>query len=127
MKLSMKRETARAQWRCSSQTDIKLFYKMLGWLNIAVQLMFPVAAAFTPVVTARADDTAQTTARTRPYVLGPGETVRGVARRYQLTVAQLKKSTSFEHSSAPLNNFKLAMNSTFRFCLQWTVSLLPVI
>ncbi|MBC8948972.1 MULTISPECIES: inverse autotransporter beta domain-containing protein [Xenorhabdus] len=69
--------------------------KRVAWVNIVTQLAFPVAGAFTPVIaTAETLSTFQNETwglPTEPYVLKSGENVKIVAKRYGLTVSDLKK------------------------------------
>ena len=82
-----------------SASEIKIgksYIRAIAHLNIGMQVVFPLALSFTPVMVARAETeekkflTARAPAKTIPYVLQPGDTVAGVAEKYQLTVAQLK-------------------------------------
>ncbi|MDC9607288.1 inverse autotransporter beta domain-containing protein [Xenorhabdus griffiniae] len=69
--------------------------KRVAWVNIMAQLAFPIAGAFTPViVAAKTPSTFQNekwVLPTEPYVLKSGETVKNIAKRYGLTVSDLKK------------------------------------
>ncbi|MBT1866613.1 MULTISPECIES: inverse autotransporter beta domain-containing protein [Enterobacter] len=72
-------------------------------MNILIQLLFPLAGAFTPAIVAAAGNpSVQTLAkRTRPYVLGHGETVSTVALRFKLSVSDLKKLNQLRTFSKP--------------------------
>lgn len=59
----------------------------LTWLNICIQLALPVMAGVAPAVHAAAINDIRTTT----YTLGRGESAASVAKKYQLTVAELKK------------------------------------
>lgn len=72
-----------------------VFFKKLVWFNIFVQTMLPFSLAFTPVMLARADEAVPDFDKTHPYTLLPGESVQSVAKRYNLSVAQLKKVNQF--------------------------------
>ncbi|WP_338883597.1 inverse autotransporter beta domain-containing protein [Xenorhabdus sp. TH1] len=67
----------------------------VAWVNIMAQLAFPIAGAFTPViVAAKTPSTFQNekwVLPTESYVLKSGETVKSIAKRYGLTVSDLKK------------------------------------
>ncbi|MDC9597024.1 inverse autotransporter beta domain-containing protein [Xenorhabdus anantnagensis] len=69
--------------------------KRVAWVNIITQLVFPIAGAFTPAIaTAKTHSTFQNEKWALPtahYVLKSGETVNSVAKRYGLTVSDLKK------------------------------------
>ena len=69
------------------------------WLNILMQLLFPVACTFTPaIVHAQATTVvnAQDAERaTRVYTLSRGESVQSVARQYHLSVEELRKLNQF--------------------------------
>ncbi|CDG22986.1 putative invasin [Xenorhabdus poinarii G6] len=71
------------------------FLKHVAWMNIATQCVFPIAVAFTPVLaTAKTDSTFQNEKwglPTEHYVLKSGETVSSIAKRYGLSVPDLKK------------------------------------
>ena len=70
--------------------------RAIAHLNIGMQVVFPLALSFTPMMVARAETgekkffTAATAAKTVPYVLQPSDTLAQVAEKYHLTVAQLK-------------------------------------
>ncbi|MDX7990221.1 inverse autotransporter beta domain-containing protein [Xenorhabdus littoralis] len=69
--------------------------KRVAWVNIVTQFVFPVACVFTPTLTnAETQTTSQNeilALSTEPYILKSGETVNTVAKRYGLTVTDLKK------------------------------------
>ncbi|MBI6549334.1 inverse autotransporter beta domain-containing protein [Xenorhabdus lircayensis] len=69
--------------------------KRVAWVNIITQFVFPVAAAFTStIVTAKTHTTFQNekwAILTEPYILTSGETVNTIAKRYGLTVTELKE------------------------------------
>jgi len=78
--------------------------RRLAWMNIAIQTLFPLACAFTPVMAASADKhiTAhQEVVDVRPYTLQKGETVATVASRAEMTVQALKKLNQFRVFSKP--------------------------
>lgn len=59
----------------------------LTWLNICIQLALPVMAGVAPAVHAAAMNDIRTTT----YTLGSGESAASVAKKYNLTVTELKK------------------------------------
>ncbi|EDQ0843024.1 hypothetical protein CQW45_001908 [Salmonella enterica subsp. enterica serovar Braenderup str. CFSAN001755] len=92
----------RVQCKSTPATDISPLTRLIrrvAWFNIMTQALFPVAAAFTPAVLARADDThflqSQVQSPTTIYTLGDGETVDSVAAKFGITVAQLKALNQF--------------------------------
>ncbi|WP_279205515.1 inverse autotransporter beta domain-containing protein [Obesumbacterium proteus] len=70
--------------------------RAIAHLNIGMQVVFPLALSFTPMMVARAETgekkffAAATAAKTIPYVLQPSDTLAQVAEKHHLTVAQLK-------------------------------------
>lgn len=64
----------------------RVFSVSLVWLNIAVQTAFPLAVAFTPAITAAAPQQ-----RTQVYTLAAGENAASVAKKYNLTLEQLRQ------------------------------------
>ncbi len=85
--------------------------RRLAWANIVVQLTFPVAGVFTPVMAAEKNRAAQEDERVLrqpvvPYTLTAGESVNTVAKRYHLTVTQLKKLNQFRTFSKPFTALK---------------------
>lgn len=67
--------------------------KFLAWLNIGVQAAFPLAIAFSPaVVNARLfEHTEAMRLNTNVYTLGKGENVTSVAKKYNISVEELRK------------------------------------
>ncbi|MDL4916266.1 MAG: inverse autotransporter beta domain-containing protein, partial [Enterobacterales bacterium endosymbiont of Blomia tropicalis] len=73
-----------------------------AWLNIVIQLAFPLAGAFTPVMAAEhktrhflSQSGDEVPLRTRPYTLAPGESVAPVAKKYNMTVEALRRLNQF--------------------------------
>ena len=86
-------------------------FKRLAWANIVVQLTFPVAGVFTPVMAAEKSRAALGDEQVLrqpvvPYTLAAGESVNSVAKRYHLTVTQLKKLNQFRTFSKPFTALK---------------------
>lgn len=79
--------------------------KRVAWVNIITQFVFPVAGTFAPAIaSAKTQATFQNEklARpTEPYILKSGETVSTVAKRYGLTVTDLKKINQLRTFSKP--------------------------
>ena len=72
--------------------------RLIVWLNIVLQFLLPLASAFTPAiaharsaVTVRAD----ASSHTQVYTLARGESVQSVAKKYHLTVEELRKLNQF--------------------------------
>ncbi|MDL4915034.1 MAG: inverse autotransporter beta domain-containing protein [Enterobacterales bacterium endosymbiont of Blomia tropicalis] len=73
-----------------------------AWLNIAIQLAFPLAGAFTPVMAAEnktqhflPQSGEALSLHTRPRTLAPGESVASVAKKYNMTVEALRRLNQF--------------------------------
>ncbi|VXC55500.1 conserved hypothetical protein [Enterobacterales bacterium 8AC] len=75
------------------------------WVNIVLQLLLPLSLSFYPAIAnmlTPAPDTAPAEPlETVPYTLAPGETVSQVAKKYHLTVGELKKVNQFRAFSKP--------------------------
>ena len=75
--------------------------RLIVWLTIFLQFFFPLAGTFTPTIThARNTDNAiisagNSQAKTRVYTLSEGENVQSVAKKYRLTVEELRKLNQF--------------------------------
>ncbi|MGX8940373.1 DUF1187 family protein [Symbiopectobacterium sp. Eva_TO] len=71
--------------------------RRLAWLNIAVQAAFPLAVAFTPVMAGAGElhflqqPAPLSAQRTQVYNLGAGETAASVAKKFHLTLDQLRE------------------------------------
>ena len=90
----------------SNPVVLKPLVRYLTWLNIGVQVLFPLASVFTPTVVAASDKTTTDynvipQSRTVPWVLEPNESVSDVALRYNLSVAALKNLNQFRTFSKP--------------------------
>ncbi|EAN2043936.1 invasin [Salmonella enterica] len=86
--------------------------KLLVWPNIVIQALFPLAVAFTPVIAgaeqhflqlAAAPESAQST---QVYTLGVGETAASVAKKYNLTLEQLRGLNQFRTFAHGLNGLR---------------------
>ncbi|MCX8959954.1 hypothetical protein EHW64_01835 [Erwinia psidii] len=80
--------------------QVPFHIKLFVWLNIGIQTVFPLAAAFTPVSAGAGSSerlltTGQSMMQTRPYTLAPGETSTTVAKKYNMTPEALKKLNQF--------------------------------
>ncbi|CQJ05226.1 Ig domain-containing protein [Yersinia frederiksenii] len=68
--------------------------RRVAWGTLLLQLFVPLSASFSPVIAAMKVSQATTTlsySSTEPYVLGLGETIDIVAKKYGITVDELKK------------------------------------
>ncbi|MBN3263363.1 inverse autotransporter beta domain-containing protein, partial [Pectobacterium brasiliense] len=83
------------------------FLRRIAWLNIIVQLMFPLLSAFTPATAhvnisqTDINKTEKKTIFTETYTLKKGETASSVAKKYNLTLdelRQLNQQRSFPHT-----------------------------
>ncbi|MGH1500475.1 YrIlm family inverse autotransporter adhesin [Yersinia proxima] len=79
--------------------------KTITWVNILFQLLFPLSLSFTPVIAA-----AQTSkgkiinVTTEPYILNTNENIEIIAKRYGLTVDELKKINNYRTFSKPFSS-----------------------
>lgn len=77
--------------------------KIIAWGNILFQLLFPLSLSFTPVMAAAPTSLTSNASipTTEPYVLGVGENVDTVARKYGISVDELKKINVYRTFSKP--------------------------
>lgn len=86
--------------------------RRLVWLNIAVQAAFPLAVAFTPVMAGAGEQhflqqpAPLSSQRTQVYTLGAGETAASVAKKYHLTLEQLRELNQFRTFAHGLNGLR---------------------
>ncbi|MGP2819983.1 inverse autotransporter beta domain-containing protein [Serratia marcescens] len=73
--------------------------RALTWVNIGIQACFPLAVAFTPTIAAAGgflrDNGSKTVAKTQIYTLAAGETTASVARKFGISIAELRKMNQF--------------------------------
>ncbi|WP_336804209.1 inverse autotransporter beta domain-containing protein, partial [Cedecea sp. VD23] len=87
--------------RYTPSRELSLHLKILAWINIGVQIAFPLAGAFTPAVASAGSDgrflqsQAQTDWQTRVYILGEGESVSSVAKKYNMPLDSLRTLNQF--------------------------------
>ncbi|ENR4353437.1 inverse autotransporter beta domain-containing protein, partial [Salmonella enterica] len=85
----------------SADTTLSPVFRRLAWFNIVVQTAFPLAVAFTPVMAGAGEQhflqqsASQSAQKTQIYTLGPGETAASVAKKFHLTLEQLRKLNQF--------------------------------
>jgi adhesin/invasin len=71
--------------------------KIFAWLNIGIQTVFPLTAAFTPIMAGAGSDTRflqdrqQSVLQTSVYILSGGETTASVAAKFNISPAALRK------------------------------------
>ncbi|HGI5914120.1 TPA: YrIlm family inverse autotransporter adhesin [Yersinia enterocolitica] len=77
--------------------------KIIVWGNILFQLLFPLSLSFTPVMAAAPTSLMSNASipTTEPYVLGVGENVDTVAKRFGISVDELKKINVYRTFSKP--------------------------
>lgn len=89
-------------------------FHFMVWINIAVQMIFPLAVSFTPAVMASANrerllrtDSHRSSLQTQVYTLSAGENVTQVARKFNMDLASLRQlnqlrtfARGFEHLQA---------------------------
>ncbi|HAU3143036.1 TPA: invasin [Salmonella enterica] len=84
--------------------------RRLTWFNIAVQAAFPLAVAFTPAMAGEQHFLPQpaplSTQRTQVYTLGPGETAISVAKKFDLTLNQLRELNQLRTFAHGLNGLQ---------------------
>ncbi|HCR2979269.1 TPA: LysM peptidoglycan-binding domain-containing protein, partial [Serratia marcescens] len=74
--------------------------RALAWVNIGIQACFPLAVTFTPSVVAASSFLRNPAApnrapATQPYTLAVGETTASVAKKFGISVAELRKLNQF--------------------------------
>lgn len=84
--------------------------RRLAWFNIAVQVAFPLAVAFPPAMAGEQHFLPQpaplSTQRTQVYTLGPGETAISVAKKFDLTLNQLRELNQLRTFAHGLNGLQ---------------------
>lgn len=85
-------------YRLSVPFRIKLF----AWLNLGIQIAFPLATTFTPAVAVTSSkdirflqNSAETSLKTVPYVLSGDETTASVAHKFNMSPDALQKLNQF--------------------------------
>ncbi|WP_049615212.1 invasin-like inverse autotransporter protein, partial [Yersinia pekkanenii] len=94
--------------------------KVIAWITLFFQLAFPLSLSFAPVIAAAANSANSAplsvtipagtsllppAARaTESYVLGPGDSVQSIAKKYNLTIDELKKINSYRTFSKPFSS-----------------------
>lgn len=88
------------------KTEIPTAYpkrlKLVAWLNIAIQVSFPIASVFTPIISSSQDnihfltkENALIDRHTQTYTLAEGENTLSVAKKYNMSVEALRKLNQF--------------------------------
>ncbi|UZM75457.1 YrIlm family inverse autotransporter adhesin [Yersinia sp. SCPM-O-B-9106 (C-191)] len=78
--------------------------RRVAWGTLLLQLFIPLSASFSPAIAAMKASKAATTlsySSSEPYVLGLGETVDTVAKKYGISVDELKKINIYRTFSRP--------------------------
>ncbi|WP_376771100.1 YrIlm family inverse autotransporter adhesin [Yersinia pseudotuberculosis] len=78
--------------------------RRVAWGTLLLQLFIPLSVSFSPAIAAMKASKADTMvsySSTEPYVLGSGETVAIVAKKYGITVDELKKINIYRTFSRP--------------------------
>ncbi|OHT23369.1 hypothetical protein A3Q29_21020, partial [Providencia stuartii] len=84
-------------------TQVKISFpsKLLAWFNIGIQVAFPLAAAFTPAISAAKENnsflqrSSPVTFQTNSYTLTEGETTASIAQKYNISMDELRKLNQF--------------------------------
>lgn len=86
--------------------------RRLAWLNIAVQAVFPLAVTFTPAIAGASEQhflqqpAPLSAQRTQVYTLGAGETAASVAKKFHLTLDQLRELNQLRIFARGLNGLR---------------------
>ncbi|MDV5227700.1 Ig-like domain-containing protein [Providencia rettgeri] len=77
-------------------------FKLVAWLNIAIQTSFPIVSVFTPIISSSQDNSHFLTKQdvlidrqTQVYTLIEGENTLSVAKKYNMSVDALRKLNQF--------------------------------
>ncbi|MBD2795584.1 inverse autotransporter beta domain-containing protein [Xenorhabdus sp. 18] len=85
--------------------------KRVAWINIVTQLVFPAASVFSPAIAAAKTPSTFKNEKwalpTEPYILKSGETIGIVAKRYGLTVSDLKKINQLRAFDKPFTTLEV--------------------
>lgn len=96
----------------SANAVISPALRRLVWLNVAVQAVFPLAIAFTPVMAGAGEQhflqqpAPLSAQRTQVYTLGAGETAASVAKKFHLTLDQLRELNRLRTFAHGLNGLR---------------------
>ncbi|WP_286228154.1 inverse autotransporter adhesin Ilp [Yersinia pseudotuberculosis] len=90
--------------------------KVVAWITLFFQLAFPLSLSFTPAIAAANTTNSAPTSvmtpvnasilppaarATEPYTLGPGDSIQSIAKKYNITVDELKKLNAYRTFSKP--------------------------
>ncbi|MCB5320256.1 inverse autotransporter beta domain-containing protein, partial [Yersinia massiliensis] len=79
-------------------------FRVIAWVNILFQLLFPLSLSFTPAIAATPISKATlVNIPTESYILAAGENVNIVAKRNGMTVDELKRINIYRTFSKPFN------------------------
>ncbi|MDX7274042.1 invasin domain 3-containing protein [Serratia marcescens] len=92
----------------SKPTDVSLRrWRALTWINIGIQACFPLAVSFTPTIAAASSLLQKSApAQTQAYTLTTGETVATVAKKYNISQAELRKLNQFRSFAHGFDHLK---------------------
>lgn len=81
--------------------------RLLAWFNVAIQATFPLALAFTPTIAGADEQHFLLSAQhTRVYTLGDGENAASVAKKFHLTLDQLRELNQLRTFAHGLNGLQ---------------------
>ncbi len=90
--------------------------KVVAWITLFFQFAFPLSLSFTPAIAAANTTNSAPTSvitpvnasilppaarATEPYTLGPGDSIQSIAKKYNITVDELKKLNAYRTFSKP--------------------------
>ncbi|WP_145476413.1 inverse autotransporter adhesin Ilp [Yersinia similis] len=93
--------------------------KVVAWITLFFQLAFPLSLSFTPAIAAANTTNSAPTSvitpvnasilppaarATEPYTLGPGDSIQSIAKKYNITVDELKKLNAYRTFSKPFSS-----------------------
>ncbi|MDC9580866.1 inverse autotransporter beta domain-containing protein [Xenorhabdus sp. PR6a] len=85
--------------------------KRVAWINIVTQLVFPAVSVFSPAIAAAKTPSTFKNEKwalpTEPYILKSGETIGIIAKRYGLTVSDLKKINQLRAFDKPFTTLEV--------------------
>ena len=84
-------------------------WRALTWINIGIQACFPLAVSFTPTIAAASgflQKSASAAPQTQTYTLTTGETVASVAKKYNISQAELRKLNQFRSFARGFDHLK---------------------
>lgn len=90
-----------------TEIPIPFYLKSFAWLQIGVQILFPLACTLAPASAgAAAQKSIVSQAATELYILQPGENAASVARKYNMSLASLRAMNQSQVFAKGFNNVK---------------------